>query len=286
VEKEFDDIAEGHIQWQKMLQSFYTGFHESIDDALLNSKKASGERLLGEHPKTGEKVYAKLGKFGPMAQIGDGSDDKKPRYARLRPDQSIESITLDEAIELFKLPRVAGQYEEKDVTLGVGRFGPYIKFDNKFVSVPKGEDPNDISLERCIELIELKRKQEVERAPRIIGQLDGQDITAAVGRFGPYLKYADKNYPLEKGTMIADLTLEQAIDHIRNSKNKNVLRSFPEDETIKVMNGRYGAYITNGTDNFKIPKGTEAETLTLDECRNIIANTTPSAKKRTYKKSK
>ncbi|MCR5115546.1 MAG: type I DNA topoisomerase [Bacteroidales bacterium] len=286
VEKEFDDIAEGHIQWQKMLQSFYTGFHESIDDALINSKKASGERLLGEHPKTGEKVYAKLGKFGPMAQIGDGSDDKKPRYARLRPDQSIESITLDEAIELFKLPRVAGQYEEKDVTLGVGRFGPYIKFDNKFVSVPKGEDPNDISLERCIELIELKRKQEVERAPRIIGQLDGQDITAAVGRFGPYLKYADKNYTLEKGTMIADLTLEQAIDHIRNSKNKNVLRSFPEDETIKVMNGRYGAYITNGTDNFKLPKGTEAETLTLDECRNIIANTTPSAKKRTYKKSK
>ena len=226
VEKEFDDIAEGNIQWQNMLQSFYDNFHESIEEALTYSKKASGERLLGQDPKTNENVYAKLGKFGPMVQIGENYEDQKPRYARLKPHQSIESITLEEALELFKLPRTVGQFEGKDITVGIGRFGAYIKFDNKFISVPKGEEPTEISCERCIELIEQKRKQDVERAPRVLGELDGKEITAAVGRFGPYLKYDDKNYTLEKGTMIAEMTLEQAIEHIANSKNKNVLKSF------------------------------------------------------------
>ena len=286
VEKEFDDIAEGKIQWQNMLQIFYNTFHESIEQALTYSKKASGERLLGQDPKTNENVYVKLGKYGPMAQIGENYEDQKPRYARLKPHQSIESITLEEALDLFKLPRNVGQYEGKDVTIGIGRFGPYIKFDNKFVSVPKGEEPTEISLERCVELIDLKRKMDVERAPRVLGELDGKEITAAVGRFGPYLKYDEKNYTLEKGTMIVNMTLEEAIDHIRNSKNKNVLKSFPENEEVKVMNGRYGAYITNGTDNFKIPKGMLGENLTLEECMNIIATTAPTAKKKTFRKSK
>lgn len=286
VEKEFDDIAEGKLQWQNMLQGFYTDFHETIDQALTYSKKASGERLLGQDPKTNENVYAKLGKYGPMAQIGENYEDQKPRYARLKPHQSIESITLEEALELFKLPRVAGQYEDKDITIGIGRFGAYIKFDNKFVSVPKGEEPTEISCERCIELIELKRKMDVERAPRVLGEYEGKEITAAVGRFGPYLKYDDKNFTLEKGTMIINLTLEEAIEHIQNAKNKNVLKSFPENEDVKVMNGRYGAYITNGTDNFKIPKGTVAENLTLEDCMEIINTTAPTAKKKTYKKTK
>ena len=284
VEKEFDDIAEGNIQWQNMLQSFYDNFHESIEEALTYSKKASGERLLGQDPKTNENVYAKLGKFGPMVQIGENYEDQKPRYARLKPHQSIESITLEEALELFKLPRTVGQFEGKDITVGIGRFGAYIKFDNKFISVPKGEEPTEISCERCIELIEQKRKQDVERAPRVLGELDGKEITAAVGRFGPYLKYDDKNYTLEKGTMIAEMTLEQAIEHIANSKNKNVLKSFDENTDVKVMNGRYGPYITNGTDNFKIPKGTVAENLTYQECADIIVSTAPTAKKKSFRK--
>ena len=284
VEKEFDDIAEGNIQWQNMLQSFYDNFHESIEEALTYSKKASGERLLGQDPKTNENVYAKLGKFGPMVQIGENYEDQKPRYARLKPHQSIESITLEEALELFKLPRTVGQFEDKDITVGIGRFGAYIKFDNKFISVPKGEEPTEISCERCIELIEQKRKQDVERAPRVLGELDGKEITAAVGRFGPYLKYDDKNYTLEKGTMIAEMTLEQAIEHIANSKNKNVLKSFDENADVKVMNGRYGPYITNGTDNFKIPKGTVAENLTYQECMEIVTSTAPTAKKKSFRK--
>lgn len=285
VESEFDEIAEGKLQWQKMLQAFYTRFHESIEDALAHSTKASGERLLGQD-KNNQNVYVKLGKYGPMAQIGENYEDQKPRYARLKPHQSIENITLEEALDLFKLPRVAGQYEGKDITIGIGRFGPYIKFDNSFVSIPKTEEPTEISCERCIELIDLKRKTDVERAPRSLGEWEGKEITAAVGRFGPYLKYDDHNYTLEKGTMIVNLTLEEAIELIKNSKTKNVLCSYPENENIKVMNGRYGAYITNGEDNFKIPKGTVAENLTLAECLDIIANTAPTAKKKTFRKKK
>ena len=285
VEKEFDEIAEGRIQWQKMLQSFYKSFHESIEKAITYSTKATGERMLGQDPKTNENVYAKLGKFGPMVQIGENYEDKKPRYARLKPGQSIESITLEEALDLFKLPRSVGQFEDKEITVGIGRFGAYIKFDGKYVSVPKTEEPTEISYERCVELIEQKRRQDVERAPRELGELDGKVITAAVGRFGPYLKYDDKNYTLEKGTMIADMTLEQAIDVIQNSKTKNVLLSFPENPDLKVMNGRYGAYITNGTDNFKIPKETVAENLTSEECLQIVANTAPTAKRKIYRKA-
>lgn len=286
VEKEFDDIAEGKIQWQKMLQSFYSKFHESIEHAITYSTKASGERLLGQDPKTNENVYVKLGKYGPMAQIGENYEDQKPRYARLKPSQSIENITLEEALELFRLPRIAGQYEGKDIKIGIGRFGAYIQFDSKFISFPKTEEPTEISCERCIELIELKRKQDVERAPRVLGELDGKEITAAVGRFGPYLKYDEKNYTLEKGTMIIDMTLEQAIEVIQGAAMKNVLRTFPENADVKVMNGRYGAYITNGEDNFKIPKGMLADNLTLEDCLHIISTTEPTAKKKVYRKKK
>src|SRR5574344_2686527 len=184
-EKEFDDIAEGNIQWQTMLQHFYDSFHSSIDHAITYSTKASGERLLGQDPKTNENVYVKLGKYGPMAQIGENYEDQKPRYARLRPSQSIESITLEEALDLFKLPRTVGQFEGTDIVIGIGRFGPYIKLNNSFISLPKSEEPTEVSYERCIELIELKRKQDIDRAPRTIGTYNGKDIIAAIGRFCP-----------------------------------------------------------------------------------------------------
>src|SRR5574344_1022613 len=235
VEKEFDDIAEGNIKWQAMLQHFYDDFHPSIEHAITYSTKASGERLLGQDPKTNENVYVKLGKYGPMAQIGENYEDKKPRYVRLKPSQSIESITLEEALELFKLPRTVGQFEGKDIVIGIGRFGQYIKLDNNFVSFPKTEEPTEITFERCIELIELKRQQDLDRAPHNIGVYNDKEVTAAVGRFGPYVKYDDHNYTLEKGTNIADLTLDAAINVINNAKTKNVLHSVPENENIKVM---------------------------------------------------
>ena len=251
VEKRFDDIAEGKEQWQDMLQHFYGDFHQSVDHALNYSAKASGERLLGYDPVTNAKVLAKLGKYGPMVQIGENYADEKPRYARLRPNQFIETLTLEEALELFKLPRTVGEWEGSEVTVGAGRFGPYVRYNDKFVSIPKDEDPIEITLERCVELLKEKQKKDADRAPRLVGQLDGKEIYAAVGRYGPYLKYDGKNVTLAKGTDVAALTEAEAIDLLQNSQNKNVLRSFPEDENVKVMNGRYGAYITNGTDTAK-----------------------------------
>ncbi len=284
VEKRFDDIAEGKEQWQDMLQHFYGDFHQSVDHALNYSAKASGERLLGYDPVTNAKVLAKLGKYGPMVQIGENYADEKPRYARLRPNQFIETLTLEEALELFKLPRTVGEWEGSEVTVGAGRFGPYVRYNDKFVSIPKDEDPIEITLERCVELLKEKQKKDADRAPRLVGQLDGKEIYAAVGRYGPYLKYDGKNVTLAKGTDVAALTEAEAIDLLQNSQNKNVLRSFPEDENVKVMNGRYGAYITNGTDNFKISKGVVAENLTYEDCLQIIQNTSPTAKRRTTRK--
>lgn len=284
VEKEFDDIADGKELWQEMLQRFYGGFHTSVDNALNYSAKASGERVLGYDPVSNAKVLAKLGKYGPMVQIGENYADEKPRYARLRPNQFIETITLEEALELFKLPRIVGDWDGKEVSVGAGRFGPYIRFDNSFVSIPKDEDPTAITLERCIQLIEDKRKKDADRAPRLVGHFEDKEIFAAVGRYGPYLKYDGKNITLGKGMDISTLTEEMAIDFLQNAQSKNVIRSFDEDSNIKVMNGRYGAYLTNGADNYKIPKGTLPENLTYQECLNIIENTAPTSKKRIVRK--
>lgn len=284
VEKDFDEIAEGKEQWQEMLRNFYSGFHDSVDHALNYSAKASGERLLGYDPATNAKVFAKLGKYGPMVQVGENYADEKPRYARLRPNQFIETITLEEALELFKLPRNVGDWNGKEVSVGAGRFGPYVRYDDTFVSIPKDEDPVSITLERCIQLLEEKQKKDADRAPRLIGHLDGKEILAAAGRYGPYLKYDGKNITLGRGMDLSTLTEESAIEFLRNSQTKNVLRSFEEDDSLKVMNGRYGAYLTNGTDNFKIPKGTLPENLTYQNCLDIMANTTPTTKKRVIRK--
>lgn len=282
-EKELDDIANGEMKWQQMLQNFYSGFHDSVEDATANSAKASGQRLLGTDPKTGKNVYAKLGKFAPMVQIGENGEEEKPKYARLKNTQSIDTINLDEALKLFELPRTVGTYEENEVTVGVGRFGPYIKFNNQFVTIPKGEDPMEISQERCIELIELKRKTELERAPRVLGEHEGKEISVARGRYGPYVKYDNQNFTLDKNVDVQNLTLEEALDAVQNSKTRNVLVAYSENSEIRVMKGRYGAYLTDGTNNFKIPKEMTPENLTYQESLNIIANTTPTTKKKSTK---
>ena len=286
VEKEFDDIAEGKANWQEMMHRFYGDFHQQVDTAINYSTKASGERLLGYDPKTNEKVFAKLGKYGPMVQIGESYADAKPRYARLQADQFIDTITLEEALDLFRLPRNLGEWNGQAVSVGVGRFGPYVRCGNIFESVPKGEDPYSITLERSIELLESKVKKTADRTPHLIGHLDGKEILAASGRYGPYIKYDGKNITLDKGMDVNSLTEEQAIEYIKNKETRNVLLSFSEDENIKVMNGRYGPYITNGTDNFKIPKDQVANKLTYADCVKIIEETAPTAKKRTVRRKK
>lgn len=284
VEKEFDDIAEGKIQWQKMIDQFYLSFHQSIEDAMLNSNRASGERLLGQDPKTNANVYAKLGKYGPMVQYGENYEDQKPRYARMKSTQFIETITLEEALDLFKLPRDLGEYKGKNVSIGLGRFGAYIKYNDSYVSFPKGEEPTEMSYERAVELIEEKIKLDAERAPRLLGQHDDLEVFVALGKFGPYIKYNNQNISFDKKISPSSLTLEDAIQIIEASKTKNILVTFPEDENVKIMNGRYGIYLTNGTDNFKIPKNTDAQQLTYQECLNIIANSTPTVKKKYTRK--
>ena len=283
VEKEFDDIAEGAVAWQKMLHQFYKGFHESIDNAISHSSKASGERLLGQD-SSGKNVYAKLGKYGPMVQVGENYEDNKAKYARMKKNQSIESISLDEALDLFKLPKMLGTYKDVNVVVGMGRYGAYIKYGEEFATIPKDIDPLEVEMEKAIELIEEKVKLNQARAPRLLGKYNDSEVFVVVGKYGPYIKFNEQNFTLEKGANAATYTLEEAINHITNAGTKNILVSFQEDEKVKVVNGKYGAYITNGNDNFKIPKGIVPQQLTYQEVLQIMAKTAPTAKKRTFRK--
>jgi DNA topoisomerase I len=226
VEEEFDQIAEGKMQWNAMIRDFYGPFHEQITNIMGNTKKVSGERLLGQDPATGMNVYVKIGRFGPMAQLGETSAEEKPRFAGLKKGQSIDSITIEDALELFKLPRLIGQFEESDITASIGRFGPYLRLKSQFYSLGKEDDPLTVTYERALEIIGEKRQKELMKT----------------------------------------------------------IREFPEEPGIRVLNGRYGPYISFNKDNFKIPKGKKPEELTLEDCRKIIAETKPSKSSKTRKK--
>ena len=192
AEEALDDIAEGDMEWQKMISQFYNPFHENVELTLKNSERNSGERILGSDPQSGENVIVRIGRFGPMAQIGEGEN---VRYAGLRKGQLMETITLEEALELFKFPRKLGMYEDKEVSVGIGRFGPYIKHNNSFVSLKKGEDdPGTITLETAITRIEEKRESDRNK---LIKAFDN-GIQILNGRFGPYISYEKKNFKIPK----------------------------------------------------------------------------------------
>jgi DNA topoisomerase-1 len=219
IEQEFDEIAEGKLNWKKMIQNFYGPFHKKVSKTEKVERSSVGKsRELGTDAKTGKNVYAKLGRFGAYVQIGENPDDnggEKPKFASLRPGQFIENITMADAMELFKMPRDLGLFEEKPVVVNIGRFGPYVLHDKKFVSIPKGTDPYEIPLELATELIQNKR-------------------------------IADAN---------------------------KLIKAFPENPDIQVLNGRFGPYIKAGKKNVKIPKGKEPASLTLEECVELAANT-------------
>jgi DNA topoisomerase I len=285
VEMEFDDIAEGKIVWTQMMAKFYENFHPQVELTLKTSEKASGERELGIDPKSGKKMVARLGRFGAMVQIGASDDEEKPRFASLNKTQSIETITLEEALKLFDLPKNIGTFEEKEIIVAVGRFGPYLKHNSVFVSIPKTIDPMDITLEESIELIKAKRIQAEKNAPRLLGNHNDEEVQVAVGRYGPYIKIGAKNYALPRKTDASLITLEEAVKLALESETKNVIVQFEEDATIKVLMGKYGAYISVGKNNYKIPADKTAEQLTLEECKAIIgsAPATTKAKKSTTK---
>ena len=229
VEKDFDEIAEGEKVWNEMIDEFYKPFHRKVEDVTENSERSKGERVLGTDPKTGKQVAVKIGRYGPVAQLGEASsetNDEKPQFASLRTGQHLETITLEDALELFKLPRELGEFEGKKVTVNIGRFGPYVRHDNKFVSLGKEYDPFKVELDKAIELIEAKREKD----------------------------------------------------------RKAVIKVFEEEPDLKVLNGRWGPYISFKKKNYKIPKKMKAEELTLEDCKKIIDEAPASKSKRARKK--
>ncbi|MBN2636990.1 MAG: type I DNA topoisomerase [Prolixibacteraceae bacterium] len=229
VESDFDKIAEGKKIWYEMIDKFYQPFHQKVEDTLKNTERSKGERILGVDPKTGKQVSVKIGRYGPLAQLGEASaeeNSEKPEFASLRAGQHLETITLEEALDLFKLPRDLGEFENKKVTVAIGRFGPYVRHDNKFVSLGKENDPFEIDLQKAIELIETKRIKD-----------------------------------------------KQA-----------VIKTFAEEPELKVLNGRWGPYISYKKKNYKIAKKVEADKLTLEECLKIVDEGKDTKPKRTRKK--
>ena len=226
VEKDFDEIAAGDKEWRKVIDGFYLPFHKNIRQTQQTSQRTTGSRLLGVDPKSGKNVYAKIGRYGTLVQIGETNTDEKPLFASMKKGQSIETITLEEALGLFDLPRTLGKFEDKEVIVSIGKFGPYVRHNSKFYSLGKNDDPYDISLERAVDIIKVKRDAELKKEelkkvyPHQIGVHDGEPVVSNIGRFGPYLTYRGENYRLPKSTDPLELTLEQAMEIINKSTQK------------------------------------------------------------------
>ena len=284
MEREFDEIAEGKIEWSKMIDAFYQDFHKTIEKS--QSAKFSSEsntRQVGIDPATGKVVSVRMGKFGPYAQIGETENGIKPRYAPLKKGQLLSSITLEEVVDLFKLPREVGFFEEKPMVVGIGKLGPYVRHDEKFVSLGKDDDPLEIDERRCIELILEKRKVE---AGETIGTYEGKPLSTGKGKYGPYVKHDDKYYSLPKSDNVLTLTQARAIEIIeqkRDAETNKYIREFPENESVKVVKGMYGPYIAIGKRNVKIPKDRDPQTLTLADCL-ALGEEAPAPKSASRKK--
>ena len=266
VEDDFDKIAEGNESWKEIMANFYQKFHPKIDNVEKNAKRANGERLLGIDPNTNKNVYARIGRFGAMIQIGDNDDEDKPIFASLLKNQNIVTITLEEALELFKIPFDLQDYEGKPVSVGIGRFGPYVKFGETYISLPKGEDPFSVNQERAEEIIREKQKTD---AP--IDSYNNEPITKGVGRFGPFLKYKNIFINVPKKYDFENLSHEDIVQLIEDKLEKEANRYIQqwEDEKISIENGRWGAFIKFKKANIKIPKKEDGEKYTNEELAKI-----------------
>lgn len=281
VEQDFDEIASGNEDWTKMMEDFYSHFHPTVKDVEKNADRESGERILGTDPKTGKPVSVRLGKFGPMAQIGDAEDEEK-QFASLLPEQNIGTITLDEALGLFMLPKTLGDYKGEEVEVNNGRFGPYVRFGKTFISLPKGEDPLDVTFERAKELI-----AEKEQADAPIGTYKGEPVQKGVGRFGPFIKWdgmfinVNKKYNFDRLTQ-SDIN-ELIEDKLQKERDK-VIHNW-EDEGIRVEKARWGrSVILKGKTKIELNKDVDAAKLTLDKVKALIEEKAP-AKKTAAKKA-
>lgn len=280
VESEFDEIADGKEDWTAMIKDFYKGFHEIVEDVAENAERAKGERLLGIDPESGKNVYVRLGRYGAMVQIGEVTDDEKPRFASLQGEQTMSNITYEQALDLFKLPKTLGDYEGEEIIVANGRFGPYVKFGKKFISLDKGENPMGVDMDRAIELIEAKKKAD---AP--IGHYQEKPIQKGVGRFGPFIKWnsmfinVNKRYDFDN---LSQSDLEELIEEKLKKEREKLIHHW-EDVGIRVEKARWGRFnVLKGKVKVELPKTTEIDKMTKEEAIKLIESKSP--KKKTAKK--
>lgn len=266
VEQDFDDIANGAEKWKEMLADFYKDFHPKLETVQENAERATGERHLGKDPKTGKNVIARIGRFGPMVQIGESDDEEKPVFASLLSTQNIATITLEEALELFKIPFDLKDFEDKTVTIGIGRFGPYVKWGETFISIPKGEDPFSVNQERAEEIIKEKK---IADAP--IATFKGEPVTKGTGRFGPFIKYQSIYVNVPKKYDFENLSQSDINELIEAKLEKEANRYIQqwEKEKISLENGRWGPFIKFGKTMLKIPKNKDGEKFTAEELKDV-----------------
>ena len=282
LEEDFDEIATGDEDWQKVMQAFYKNFHPTVLDVEEHANRASGERILGVDPKSGRQVAARLGKYGPMVQIGTVEEEEKPLFASLLPEQSITTITFEEAMELFQLPKKLGVYQGEEVEASIGRYGPFVRFGKKFISLGKGESAFDVDMERAIELIKEKQKAD---AP--IAEYEGKDITKGIGRFGPFIKWdgmfinVNKKYDFDH---LSQHDIEELIETKKQKELEKLIQSWPE-EGIRIEKSRWGRHnIIKGKIKVELSKDVDAAKLSLKEAQELIQKKAP--KKRSKPKSK
>ncbi|MDF0707377.1 type I DNA topoisomerase [Flagellimonas okinawensis] len=284
VEEDFDEIASGDEDWQEMMKNFYNDFHPNVLEVEENAERASGERVLGTDPKSGRQVSVRLGRFGPMVQIGTVDDEEKPEFASLLPDQSIGTITFEEAMTLFELPRKLGVYEGEEVEANVGRYGPYVRFGKKFISLDKGESAFDVDMDRAIELIKAKQKAD---AP--IATYEGKEVTKGKGRFGPFIKWDGMFINVNKKYDFDDLSegdIAELIEAKKKKEAEKLVQEWPE-EKIRIEKARWGRHnIIKGRVKVELSKDVDATKITLEEAQALLEKKAPKKKAKTKAKAK
>ncbi|MFV0238265.1 MAG: type I DNA topoisomerase [Flavobacteriales bacterium] len=283
VEEEFDTIALGKEGWTEMIGDFYGTFHSKIEDVKENADRATGERLLGKHPETGKNVYVKIGRFGPMAQIGEADDDEKPLFSSLRKDMVLSEVQLEEVLDLFKLPLSLGEYEGKEIEVNEGRFGPYVKYDEKFISLKKGVNPLEVDFDEAVKAIIAKQKAD---AP--IAHYEDKPVQKGTGRFGPFIKWNDMFINVNKKYDFDNLSKEDIKTLIEDKKRKEIEKFIHnwENEGISVQKARWGRFnIVQGKTKIELSKDFDVQSLTLEETKKIIEKHTPKKKKAAKKKT-
>lgn len=284
VEQDFDEIASGDEDWKKMMKNFYKDFHPNVLDVEENADRASGERILGKDPKSGKQVSVRLGRFGPMVQVGTVDDEEKPTFASLLPDQSLNTITFEQAMDLFKLPRKLGVYEGEEVEANVGRFGPYVKLGKKFISMEKEDDPMEIGMDRAIELIIAKQKAD---AP--VAEYEGKGVQKGTGRFGPFIKWDGMFINVNKKYDFDNLSQEDIVELIEVKKQKEIDKVVQnwEEEGIRIEKARWGRHnIIKGKIKVELAKSVDATKMTLKEASELIEKKTPKKKAKAKAKPK